>query len=49
MEPSGEEAKAEGIRWNICVDGSQINWESFNTVFDNLRKENDYTIITHVH
>mmetsp|Transcript_27218 Transcript_27218/g.24107 ORF Transcript_27218/g.24107 Transcript_27218/m.24107 type:complete len:291 (-) Transcript_27218:38-910(-) len=49
MEPSTEETKSTGTRWNICVDGSAINWSSFYTVFNNLRKSDDYTIVSHVH
>lgn len=48
METTGEETKGEGIRWNICVDGSDICLSAFNTVFKNLRKGDDYTLVTHV-
>lgn len=48
MEAHSEEQEDKGIRWNICVDGSDICVSAFNTVFKNLRKGNDYTIITHV-
>eukprot|EP00344_Euplotes_crassus_P004962 CAMPEP_0196996028 /NCGR_PEP_ID=MMETSP1380-20130617/2017_1 /TAXON_ID=5936 /ORGANISM="Euplotes crassus, Strain CT5" /LENGTH=289 /DNA_ID=CAMNT_0042411875 /DNA_START=13 /DNA_END=882 /DNA_ORIENTATION=+ len=48
MESTSEESKSTDIRWNICVDGSDICVSAFNTVFKNLRKSDDYTIITHV-
>jgi hypothetical protein len=41
--------ESKGTRWCISVDGSDICWESFHTVFDNLKKENDYMIVSHVY
>lgn len=48
MESSAEESKEQTLRWNICVDGSDICLTAFNTVFHNLIKSTDYTIVTHV-
>lgn len=42
------EDKKDGLRWDICVDGSDISWDAFHTVFDNLRKPNDFTIVSNV-
>ena len=44
-----EDEESKGIRWCISVDGSDMCWESFHTVFSNLRKGDDYTIVSHVY
>lgn len=49
MDSGKEEESKAGIRWCISVDGSDICEDAFATVFHNLRKPEDYTIVSHVY
>ena len=41
--------ESKGTRWCLSVDGSDMCWEAFHTVFHNLKKDDDYTIVSHVY
>lgn len=43
-----EATATTGIRWNVCVDGSDAAREAFNTVFNQLMKEGDHITVSHV-
>ena len=44
-----ESSEATGIRWDVCVDGSDAAREAFDTVFRQLMKEGDHLTIAHVY
>lgn len=44
-----ESGGSDSFKWNIAVDGSERSEAAFNIVFNNLRKEDDYTIVSHVY
>lgn len=44
-----ESSDSAGTRWNVAVDGSDASSIAFHVVFDELRKDGDYTIVSHVY
>lgn len=44
-----ESEESKGVRWCISIDGSDISWQGFSTVLDNLRKDDDYIIVSHIY
>jgi len=43
-----EGSSTSGYRWNIAVDGSDAALNAFNIVFEELKRDDDYIIVSHV-
>lgn len=42
------EGSSSGIKWDVCVDGSDISLDAFKIVFDELWRDGDFMIVSHV-